>query len=35
MPEWLQDKIRASKEFANLKPKSTATADEDGEVVPF
>ena len=35
MPEWLQDKIRASKEFANLKPKATATADEDGEVVPF
>ena len=35
MPEWLQDKIRASKEFANLKPKATATVDEDGEVVPF
>ena len=35
MPEWLQDKIRASQEFANLKPRATATADEDSEVVPF
>ncbi|NDG01905.1 MAG: hypothetical protein EB119_01655 [Synechococcaceae bacterium WBB_34_004] len=38
MPEWLQDKIRASKEFATAAGKSTATkveVDEDGNQVPF
>jgi len=38
MPEWLQDKIRASKEFATAAGKSTATKvelDADGNQVPF
>ena len=38
MPEWLQDKIRASKEFATAAGKSTATkveVDADGNQVPF
>ena len=38
MPEWLQDKIRASKEFATAAGKSTATKvelDADGNTMPF
>ena len=38
MPDWLQEKIRASKEFATAAGKSTATkveVDEDGNQVPF
>lgn len=38
MPEWLQEKIRASKEFATAAGKSTATKvelDADGNQVPF
>jgi hypothetical protein len=38
MPEWLQDKIRASKEFATAAGKSTATKvelDADGNAMPF
>ena len=38
MPEWLQEKIRASKEFATAAGKSTATkveVDADGNQVPF
>jgi hypothetical protein len=38
MPEWLQDKIRASKEFATAAGKSTATkveVDADGNTMPF
>jgi hypothetical protein len=38
MPEWLQDKIRASKEFATAAGKSTATkveVDADGNAMPF
>jgi hypothetical protein len=38
MPDWLQDKIRASKEFATAAGKSTATkveVDADGNQVPF
>jgi hypothetical protein len=38
MPDWLQDKIRASKEFATAAGKSTATKvelDADGNQVPF
>jgi hypothetical protein len=38
MPEWLQDKIRSSKEFATAAGKSTATKvelDADGNQVPF
>ena len=38
MPEWLQEKIRASKEFATAAGKSTATRvelDADGNQVPF
>jgi hypothetical protein len=38
MPEWLQEKIRASKEFAAAAGKSTATKvelDADGNQVPF
>ena len=38
MPEWLQDKIRASKEFATVAGKSTATkveVDADGNAMPF
>jgi hypothetical protein len=38
MPEWLQEKIRASKEFAAAAGKSTATkveVDADGNQVPF
>jgi len=38
MPDWLQEKIRASKEFATAAGKSTATkveVDADGNQVPF
>jgi hypothetical protein len=38
MPDWLQEKIRASKEFATAAGKSTATKvelDADGNQVPF
>jgi hypothetical protein len=38
MPDWLQEKIRASKEFATSAGKSTATkieVDADGNQVPF
>ena len=38
MPEWLQDKIRASKEFATAAGKSTANkveVDADGNAMPF
>jgi hypothetical protein len=38
MPEWLQEKIRASKEFATAAGKSTSTKvelDADGNQVPF
>jgi len=38
MPEWLQDKIRASKEFATAAGKSTTTKvelDADGNAMPF
>jgi len=38
MPDWLQEKIRASKEFATVAGKSTATkveVDADGNQVPF
>ena len=38
MPEWLQDKIRASKEFATAAGKSTAIkveVDADGNAMPF
>jgi hypothetical protein len=38
MPDWLQEKIRASKEFATTAGKSTATkveVDADGNQVPF
>ena len=38
MPDWLQEKIRASKEFATTAGKSTATKvelDADGNQVPF
>jgi hypothetical protein len=38
MPDWLQEKIRASKEFATAAGKSTATkveVDADGNVMPF
>ena len=38
MPDWLQDKIRASKEFATAAGKSTATkveVDADGNTMPF
>jgi hypothetical protein len=38
MPEWLQDKIRASKEFATAAGKSTASKvelDADGNAMPF
>jgi hypothetical protein len=38
MPDWLQEKIRASKEFATAAGKSTATkveVDADGNTMPF
>jgi hypothetical protein len=38
MPDWLQEKIRASKEFATAAGKSTATkveVDADGNAMPF
>jgi hypothetical protein len=38
MPDWLQEKIRASKEFATAAGKSTAIkaeVDADGNQVPF
>jgi len=38
MPDWLQEKIRASKEFATAAGKSTDTKvelDADGNQVPF
>jgi len=38
MPDWLQEKIRASKEFATTAGKSTAIkaeVDADGNAMPF